>query len=373
MAAPRFHHGLVIGKFYPPHAGHHYLIGTAAANCCWLTVLVAPSTVESIPLVLRLRWLRELHPGVRFVGVIDDHPVDYGDPAVWDAHCALFREAVGDRHFDVVFTSEQYGAELARRFSATHFLLDPDRSTVPVSGSAVRADPVRHWHHLAPPVRAWFARRVVVLGAESTGTTTLARDLALAFGERGGAYGSTRWVPEYGRALTERKLTALRVGTPDASVFDLIWTPEDFLEVALAQNAAEDAAAREGGPILVCDTDSWATAVWQERYLGFVSPEVRDAARRPDLYLLTDHEGVPFEDDGLRDGEHVRAWMTGRFRELLATTGVPVVELRGSPQERLAVALDACDGLLARGWALADPLPVRDTAAAPVLPGPLPP
>ena len=57
-----------------------------------------------------------------------------------------------------------------------------------------------------------------------------------------------------------------------------------------------------------------ATAIWEERYLGQRPAEVRAAARWPDLYLLTDHDGVPFEQDGLRDGEHLREWMTGRFR-----------------------------------------------------------
>jgi HTH-type transcriptional regulator, transcriptional repressor of NAD biosynthesis genes len=196
---------------------------------------------------------------------------------------------------------------------------------------------VAYWDRLTPAVRAWFVRRVVVVGAESTGTTTLARDLAANYG--------TGWVPEYGRELTVRKVAVA------GSIAAVVWTPGDFVEVARAQNAAEDAAARESGPVLVCDTDARATAVWQERYLGAVSPEVHGYARRPDLYLLTDHAGVPFEDDGLRDGEHVRAWMTGRFREVL--DGLPVVELTGSREARLATAVQAVDGLLAHGWDLA--------------------
>lgn len=350
---------MVVGKFYPPHAGHHHLIDTAAAACARLTVVVAPSSVESIPLDLRLAWLREVHAGtpwVRFVGVVDDHPVDYGDPVAWDAHCAVFRAALGGP-VDAVFSSESYGDELARRFSATHVCVDQARGAVTVSGTEVRADPVAYWRHLAPPVRAWFTRRVVVVGAESTGTTTLARDLARSLRGDGGAWAETRWVPEFGRELTDRKLTALRHTDPAATVFDVTWSPEDFVEVARTQNRAEDAAARTGGPILVGDTDARATAVWEERYLGSVSAATLAAARRPDLYLLTDHEGVAFEDDGLRDGEHLRAWMTGRFREVLHASGVPVRELTGPPEVRLAAARAACADLLAHGWPLAPPLP----------------
>jgi HTH-type transcriptional regulator, transcriptional repressor of NAD biosynthesis genes len=327
----RFGHGLIVGKFYPPHAGHHHLIDTAAARCDRLTVVVAPARSEAIPLELRCAWLRERHPGVEVVGEYDDHPVDYADPVVWEAHCAVFRHAAGVSTVDAVFTSEEYGDELARRFGAVHVCVDRDRAAVPVSGTAVRADPAAYWHRLAPPVRAWFVRRVVVVGAESTGTTTVARELAAHYG--------TVWVPEYGRELTARKVAAA------GGIAGITWMPEDFVEVARAQNAAEDAAARRSGPVLFCDTDARATAVWQERYLGRVSPEVVAAARTPDLYLLTDHVGVPFEDDGLRDGEQVRAWMTGRFREVLA--GLPVVELTGSREARRATAIGAVDRLLA--------------------------
>ncbi len=354
-AAAEFGHGMVVGKFYPPHAGHHALIRAAAARCAEVTVVVAPSRRESIALPLRLDWLREVHadtPWVRVVGRYDDHPVDYADPAVWDAHCAVFREAVGSDSVDAVFSSEAYGVELARRFHAVPVSVDPDRRTAPVSGTAVRADPAGHWRWLSPPVRAWFVRRVVVVGAESTGTTTMAAALAEHYG--------TSWVPEYGRELTARKLARLRERTPEATVFDVAWDRDDFRVVVREQQAAEDAAARTSGPLLVCDTDARATAVWEERYLGSASEEVRAAARRPALYLLTDHRGVPFTDDGLRDGEHLRAWMTERFRAELAGCGVPVVELTGSHADRLARAVRACDDLLATSWSLADPIAAPD-------------
>ena len=355
LGGERFGHGLVIGKFYPPHAGHHALIDAAARRCRAVTVVVAPSRRESIPLDLRLAWLREVHAGdphVRFVGEYDDHPVDYADPAAWDAHCAVFRRAVGAARIDAVFSSEAYGAELARRFDAVPVCVDPDRAAVPVSGTAVRADPAAYWRWLSPPVRAWFVRRVAVVGAESTGTTTMATALAEHY--------RTRWVPEYGRELTARKLAELRVRRPGATIFDVRWDRADFLEVVRAQQAAEEAAARESGPLLICDTDVRATAVWEERYLGSSSPQVRAAATAPALYLLTDHEGVPFADDGLRDGEHLRAWMTGRFREVLAASGVPVVELTGTHESRLAVAVAAGDALLAAGWSLSAPLLPRE-------------
>jgi len=368
----RFRHGLVIGKFYPPHAGHRFLIRAAADSCEQVTVVVMAADVESIPLADRVSWLREDYrdrPEVRVCGTVDNLETDYDSPAVWDGHVALMRAAVEtaaptEPPVDAVFTSEPYGAELARRFGAADVRLDGERATFTVSGTAVRADPVAYWDLLEPPVRAWFARRVVVLGAESTGTTTLSRDLAAALRARGGPHGRTGWVPEYGRELTVVKLAVTRAhaaaaGHPEPTIFDLDWSNGDFSTVVDRQAADEERLARDGGPVLVCDTDAFATVVWQERYLGASTAEVRDqVAQLPPraLYILTDHVDVPFADDGLRDGEHLRPWMTDRFRTVLAESGVPWIEVHGDPRARLAQALDAVDALLAEGWHLADPL-----------------
>ncbi|MGW4299542.1 AAA family ATPase [Streptomyces sp. NPDC004646] len=369
MSTP-FAHGLVIGKFYPPHSGHHFLIRSAADSCARVTVVVMAARHESIPLAERVAWIREHwadQPQVAVVGVVDDLPVDYDSPELWDGHVALMRQALAtgphETAVDAVFSSEPYGTELAHRFDAAPVLLDLGRTTFAVSGTKVRADPVAHWDEIEPPVRAWLARRIVVLGAESTGTTTLSRDLATALRTRGGAHALTRWVPEYGRELTVLKLARARaLAAPDRpapGVAELDWDDGDFETVAHRQNRLEQDAARTGGPVLVCDTDALATTVWQERYRGRTTAPVRDlAAAVPPraLYLLTTHHDVPFDDDGLRDGEHLRPWMTTRFREVLTASGAEWVEVSGDRQTRLDCALAAVDRVLGEGWGLADPL-----------------
>ncbi|MEU9127038.1 AAA family ATPase [Kitasatospora sp. NPDC048540] len=365
----RFRHGLVIGKFYPPHAGHHFLIRAAADACDRVTVVAMAADTESIPLADRVAWLTEAwsgDPAVHVTGVVDNLPVDYDSAEVWAAQVDLMRQGIAAAPpaggVDAVFSSEPYGTELARRFGAAAVVLDQRRDTFPVSGTAVRADPAAYWWELEPPVRAWFTRRVVVVGAESTGTTTLSRDLAEALRRRGGTHALTGWVPEYGRELTATKVAVARAvadpAGPVPTVFDVEWDDRDFELVARRQNEAEERAARGGGPVLVCDTDALATTVWQERYRGGVSGAVRRcAAGMPPraLYLLTSDRGVPFEDDGLRDGEHLRPWMTGRFREVLAAGRTPWLELHGDRDERLRLALTAVDQLLATPIPLTDP------------------
>ncbi|MEV0078154.1 AAA family ATPase [Nocardia neocaledoniensis] len=344
----RYGHGLVLGKFYPPHAGHHHLVRTAAARCDRLTVLVCASSVESIPLADRVDWMREVHAEkhIHVVGAVDDIPMDLTDPDVWDAHMAVFRAAVPEP-VDAVFTSEVYGPELGRRFGADAIDVDSARTRYPVSATAVRADPAAEWRYLAAPVRAALARRVVVLGAESTGTTTLANALAEHYG--------ARCVPEYGREYSARKLAALG---PGAHWSQVEFASAEFPRIAARQQAIEDLAARDGGPVLVCDTDAFATSIWHERYLGYAHPGLVADARQH-LWLLTDHVGVPFEDDGLRDGEHLRPWMTQRFRDELARTGRRFVVLTGPHRQRVADAVRAVDRLLCEGWGFTDPLPEK--------------
>ena len=355
---PAFAHGLVVGKFYPPHLGHARLVEQAAAECHRVTVVVAASDVESIPLADRVRWLAWHHaptPHIHVVGAVDDHPVDYGDPEVWDLHMDVFRAATAEVApgvpVDAVYSGEPYGDELARRLGAAHRRLD--RAELPHSGTAARRDLARTWTSLIPPARVGLARRVVVVGAESTGTTTLAGDLARHTG--------VGLVAEYGRSWSAAKLARARqeaafAGRPPTPFEDLAWTSEEFTVIAAAQQAAMDRAALDR-PLVVADTDGLATSVWHDRYVGGPHRPAEELARAhpPHLYLLTSPEGVAFEDDGLRDGEHLREAMTERFRAVLDDQPVPWALVAGTRQERLEQAL----GLIGRHAALptfADPL-----------------
>jgi NadR type nicotinamide-nucleotide adenylyltransferase len=358
-------HGLVIGKFYPPHSGHHHLVRVAASQCARLTVVVMASSGESLSLADRVAWMREVHSDdarISVAGIADDHPVNYEDDAIWSAHVALMREAarsVTSGPVDAVFTSEPYGEELGRRLSARHVLVDLERTAQAISGTAVRADPVAHWARLAPCVRAHLGLRVVLVGAESTGKTTLAEELAAALQARaathGAAYAATRWVHEAGRDVTLEKLA--RLGE-NAAMESLVWETPDFVEVARRQAALEAAAARESGPVLVCDTDAFATGIWHERYVGSRSAEVEQlgAPAPSHLYLLTHPDDVPFTDDGARDGAEFRDWMTERFVTRLGETTLHWAWLRGRREERLQRALALIDDTLARVFWFAAPL-----------------
>jgi len=339
VPAARFGHGLVLGKFYPLHAGHSSLIRTALNRSDRVTVQLLGASQESIPLAVRERWLREEHPTVRIVSAIDDAPVDFGSADAWEEHMVPIR-ALLDAPVDAVFSSDPYGAELAARLGASWVQVDPGRKNTPVSGTAIRADVAGHWWALAPVVRAWLTPRVVVLGAESTGSTTLAEALA--------AHYDTLWVPEYGREHSETREGGL----------DTPWRSDEFDLIVDRQIGWENQALRRvPRPLLICDTDVLATTLWHERYVGPTPAGLvaRAAAHPPALYLLTGDE-IPFVQDGMRDGEHIRHDMQHRFRQTLAGQDVPWLEVTGSVPERVAQAAVAIDRMLAGAFDFALPL-----------------
>ena len=173
-------------------------------------------------------------------------------------------------------------------------------------------------------------KRVVIIGSESSGTTTLARALAEHY--------RTVWVPEYGRTYTEGRVHS---GQP--------WRSDEFTFIAIEHARMEDALATLANKVLICDTDPFATAIWHERYMGSSSADVQAIAdtRKYDLYVVTD-VNIPFEQDEIRDGESFRQWMQGRFIEELSNGTTPMIVVSGPHEERFAAAVTRIDEILAR-------------------------
>jgi HTH-type transcriptional repressor of NAD biosynthesis genes len=127
------------------------------------------------------------------------------------------------------------------------------------------------------------------------------------------------------------------------------WYTEEFVSIATIQKKFEDDLAKHANKVVIADTDAFATSVWHERYVGGVSEKVEQIADSSshDLYILTGDE-IPFEQDGLRDGEHIRHDMHKRFEEKLKETGRPYIFVRGPHEERMQLATAAIDQLISK-------------------------
>lgn len=165
-------------------------------------------------------------------------------------------------------------------------------------------------------------KRIVVIGPESTGKSTLSQQVA--------AFYKTEWVPEFARAYLEG------LGRP--------YDQEDLWHIAQGQLAAEDAAAARGTGFIVCDTDLYVIKVWSEAKFGDCDPRILEliAARRYDGYLLT-YIDIPWEDDPLREHPlpEERAYYYNIYRDIVIHSGVPWADVRGDHNQRLQIAAEA--------------------------------
>jgi NadR type nicotinamide-nucleotide adenylyltransferase len=181
-------------------------------------------------------------------------------------------------------------------------------------------------------------KRVCLLGAESTGKTTLARSLAARF--------QTTWNPEYGRPYTQ-------IGRPPGAP----WTSWEFTHIARIHCWYEDFLAMLAHRVLFCDTDAFTTAVFHEVYLGAPATGFADLVRRPyDLFLVCGLD-VPWRNDGAREFEEQRRWMHGRYLERAQGSGSPWLLVEGPPDVRLDAATAAVERLLAGAASPAGPGP----------------
>ncbi|MBD8532443.1 MULTISPECIES: AAA family ATPase [unclassified Massilia] len=158
-------------------------------------------------------------------------------------------------------------------------------------------------------------RRIAVLGAESSGKSTLCGALARRY--------DTLWVPEYLREF---------VDTHDRVPFE-----EDQYGIARTQRAREDAAAAAANAFLFCDTTPLMTALYSRVYWGRVNAELALLAATHDYALtLVTAPDTPWVADGLmRESEAVRQQVFAMLVAELDARGIRFVLLEGDLPHRL--------------------------------------
>ena len=175
------------------------------------------------------------------------------------------------------------------------------------------------------------AIRVAIVGAESTGKTTLAAALAPRLAQLSGLRAT--WVPEVLREWCEHTGR-----TPLA---------HEQGAILRAQHERIEAAAATHD-VVVCDTTALMTAVYSRMVFGDRTLDERAAVlhRRMTITLLTALD-LPWVPDGLqRDGPQVREPVDRALRELMAAHGLPWSLLSGQGARRLEAAVDAVAPLL---------------------------
>ena len=157
----------------------------------------------------------------------------------------------------------------------------------------------------------------MLTGPESSGKTTLAKDLAVHW--------SAPLVTEYAREYLQH-----RGG---------LYEEEDLLTIAKAQFEAERLQLTDRPELCICDTDLLVLEIWSEWKYGRCNPWIKQTLKRfpGDLYLLC-HPGIPWEHDPLREHPDQRAQLYALYRHKLDLYGFRYLEVSGDKAARLLLS-----------------------------------
>lgn len=311
--------GLTLGKFAPLHRGHQSVIERALAECDSLVVLIydAPE-FTSVPSGVRADWIRHLYPDVEVIECWDG-PMQVGDtPEIRAMHEQYILRTLAGRPITHFYSSEFYGDHVSRALGAQDCRVDEARQQVSISATQIRDEPYRFRQFVDPWVYRDLVTWVVLVGAPSTGKTTLCEALAQRY--------DTVWMPEYGREYWDTHQHERRL------------TPEQLVEIAEGHRHREEQLVGQAREYFFVDTDASTTAVFAGYYHGQPAAALRELAdqtpQRYDLCLLCDDD-IPYDDTADRSGEANRGTMQRRVLGELRRLRRPYVTLRGSLQERI--------------------------------------
>lgn len=316
--------GLVLGKFAPFHKGHEYLVRTALMTCDIVYILVYDSRdVIDIPLNIRADWIRKIFSEFHNRLVVIEgwgSPSDEGhNPATMKLQERYIQSVIPEKitHF---FSSEWYGEHVSDALQAKNIVVDLDRTTIPCSGRIIRSNPHKHQNLLDRFVYKDFVKKVVFLGAESTGKTTLTRSLAKIY--------DTSYMEEYGREYwIENKDKEGKL------------TPSQLVDLARRHKKLEDQKLLNAKRYLFVDTNAVTTYMFGQYYHKKVDQELerlaRLAQREYHEWFLCDTD-IPYIEDGTRSGAKHRAVFQRKIIKDLNERGIKYHLISGNLKERIA-------------------------------------
>lgn len=280
----KFKNGLVLGKMMPTTMGHKHLIDSAAKQCETVHVMMCSRKSEPIDGRLRFTWLHKMYkdnPNVNIIHCDDENPqYPHEDIHFWDIWYSSVYSYIDK--LDAVFGSEDYIKPFAKCLEVEGVIVDIDRKSVPISATMVREDPHKYWDYIPDVVKPYYTKKIVVVGTESTGKSTLVKKIAEKF--------NMPYVEEYGREYT------------DSLPSDNELTKEDFNHIAMRHSDRIREAL--GEKFLVVDTEAITTLTFGQLYLNdeFETNELRSyiSTQKFDLWLFLKPD-IPWCDDGTRD------------------------------------------------------------------------
>lgn len=312
----------VFGKFLPFHKGHEAMIAFALNHCDHLSVLVCHDHEEDIPGEVRKDWIMAAFAGTENIEVqvlrYDNKLLpntSQTSSSVSELWADEFKKYYPNHK--LLITSEPYGELVAGFMGIQHIPFDMDKAQFPISASIIRKNLFTNWHYLPTAVKPFYAVKVVLLGTESTGKTTLTQQLARHF--------NCSFVLEAGRELI-----------PNSREFTF-----DDLHLVANEHAKRIGEAMEGeSPLVIIDTDIHITRSYGKFAFNRdlqVDKTIYNA-NKADLYLYLTND-APYYQDGTRLTKADRDSLDRSHRQVLAAHQIEFVEISGSWEERFEQAI----------------------------------
>ncbi|MEG1025344.1 MAG: AAA family ATPase [Flavobacterium sp.] len=310
--------GLTLGKFAPFHKGHQLLIETAVNEVDELIVLIYDDPVINIALAARAAWIREIYPKIVVIEGVNS-PNDTGyTPEIMKIQEDYVLSVLGNRTISHFYSSEPYGVHMSIVLNAVNRQVDVSRNIIPISATKIRKNSFENKEFIHPIVYKDLITKVVLLGAPSTGKTTLAEKLAFHF--------DTQWMPEYGREYWEKHQINKRL------------TLEDLLKIAETHIEREDALVLQSNRILFSDTNAITTYLFSLDYHGTALAALENLAKaaenRHDIIFVCDTD-IPYDDTWDRSGDVKRKEFQQKIIEDLNNRNLKYYMLSGTIDERI--------------------------------------
>lgn len=323
--------GMYGGSFDPLHIGHIHDIIRAAAACEELYVMISwCEGRESTSKELRYRWILNSTkhlPNVKII-MVEDKAVSkevYNTDYYWEKGAQDIKDTIG-KPIDAVFCgSDYYGTN---RFESLYCpeseVVYFDRTEVPISSTEIRDWATEHWDYIPAVCKEYYTKKVLVVGGESTGKSTLVQNLALAY--------NTNFVAEVGRETCEY------AGGEELMI------SADLIENLIRQKDEVREAAKNSNRILFVDTDALTTGFYckllledgeEKRQLVQLADSIH-WTNAWDLVLFLEPEGVDFVQDGTRNEEikAERKKYSDMLKEMFLRNNVKLVCIEGDYLER---------------------------------------
>ncbi len=310
--------GFVFGKYLPFHLGHKALIEFALTKCDQLYVLVCATNTEVTSVETRVGWLQETFQEVRNVTVLtlkyDETILPNTSVSSKEASKRWSKEFLSRLpQVHMVCTSEPYGDYVGEFMGIEHVLFDRDRIQVPVSSSMIRTSYYAYWSFLPVAVKRSYQKKIVLLGTESTGKSSIAESISQSL--------DSTLVDETGRQLI-----------PNSNSF----TKDDLRKVAFHHASRIRSACDNLSPLVLIDTDVHITQSYAKYRFGEYLDLPYDIyqANRAHLYFYLDAT-LDLSQDGTRLDQAERLHLDAIHRMTLRHFGIKFSEVGGSWKSRL--------------------------------------